>query len=221
MSLEEFIPDIESSDAWWNSAEASKEVSEKFKESVKKATAWIWRTQKDEKKAKKYDLLLANFLVKIIVDKRYDIVLESLFRTMDYWYTSNFVLWIISLINTDVSNKIRETSNKEKIIFNYKSATNIEFNDNDIPEEVKNRINFWIEDIIDSLIIDYSNIQIKRIHELLENDSKIINYYTANIFSFFLKEINIKIDNKKALNISDFIISEVNKSIKNIKINNL
>jgi len=221
MSLEEFIPDIESSDVWWNSAEASKEVSEKFKESVKKATAWIWRTQKDEKKAKKYDLLLANFLVKIIVDKRYDIVLESLFRTMDYWYTSNFVLWIISLINTDVSNKIRETSNKEKIIFNYKSATNIEFNDNDIPEEVKNRINFWIEDIIDSLIIDYSNIQIKRIHELLENDSKIINYYTANIFSFFLKEINIKIDNKKALNISDFIISEVNKSIKNIKINNL
>ncbi len=70
MSLDEFTPDIESSEGGWNSAEASKEVSEKFKEAVKKA--------------KKYDFLLANFLVKIIVDKKYDPILERLFKTMDY-----------------------------------------------------------------------------------------------------------------------------------------
>ena len=218
MSLEEFNPDIESPENWWNSAEISGEVSEKFKESVKKATSWIWRTQRDEKKAKKYDLLLASFLVQIILDKRYDKILESLFRTMDYWYTSNFVLWVVSLINIEISNKIRDISNKKYIVFNYKSVESIEFDDNNLPFEIKNRINYWIEDIIDSIIIEYSNIQTKRVIKLLEKDSKIINYYIANVFTFFLDEINIKISNNKALNISDFIITEINKSIKNIEL---
>lgn len=221
MSLEEYTPDIDSSESWWNSAEASKEVSEKFKESVKKATSWIWRTKKDEKKAKKYDYLLANFLVRIIVDKKYDWILQSLFKTMDFWYTSNFVLWIVSLVNMEVSDKIREISNKEKINFQFKSDSKLEFNDSDLPLEIKNRINHWIEDIIDSLTIEYSNIQTKRVLELLETDKSVINYYTANIFAFFLEEINIEISNSKALNIADFIISEVRKSIKNIKINNI
>jgi hypothetical protein len=41
------------------------------------------RTQKDEKKAKKYDMLLAGFLVKIIIDKKYDFILNPLFSTLD------------------------------------------------------------------------------------------------------------------------------------------
>jgi hypothetical protein len=125
------------------------------------------------------------------------------------------------LINIEVSDKIREISNKEKIDFQYNSEESIEFNDNHLPIEIRNRINYWIEDIIDSLTIDYSNIQTKRILELLESDTKIINYYTANIFAFFLEEINIQISNNKALNIADFIISEVRKHTKNIKIDNI
>jgi hypothetical protein len=41
------------------------------------------RTQKDEKKAKKYDMLLAGFLVKIIIDKQYDFILSPLFSCLD------------------------------------------------------------------------------------------------------------------------------------------
>ncbi len=218
MSLDEFIPNIESSESSWNSSEVSKEISEKYKESSKKSSAWIKRTQKDEKKAKKYDFLLANLLVAIIVDKKYDTILERLFKTMDYWYTSNFVVWIMSIINIDVSNKIRELSNKEKVNFNYKSEENIKFSDNNLSEEVKIRINQWIEDIIDSLTIEYSNIQTKKIIELLKNDKEVINQYIALIFIFFLKDINISISKNEALNISDFIISEVINNIKKLDI---
>ena len=56
MWLEDFTPEIESSEWWWNSAESIKEVSEKFKEASKKSQAKVQKTQKDEKKAKKYDL---------------------------------------------------------------------------------------------------------------------------------------------------------------------
>lgn len=218
MGLEDFSPDIESSEWTWKSSEAISEVSEKIKESSKKAAAWVKRTKQDEQKAKKYDFLLAWFLVKIIVDKKYDFILTELFKVMDDWYTSNFTLWILSLINTEISNKIRENNTKPLIVFKYEVKENVDFDNNNIDVEIKNRINYWIEDIIDSVIIDYSNIQTKKIIDLLQKDESIIFSYIANILWFFLKWLNINISKKQALSISDFIVNEVLKSIKKLKI---
>lgn len=44
MGLEDFVPS-----EWMDSWPKSAEISEKFKESIKKASAWIKRVQKDEK----------------------------------------------------------------------------------------------------------------------------------------------------------------------------
>ena len=180
MGLEDFSPDIESSEWGFQANEKVSEVSEKIKESSKKAAAWVKRTKQDEQKAKKYDFLLAWFLVKIIVDKKYDFILEELFKVINHSYPSNFVLWILSLINIEISNKIRENINKELINFSYKSIELKDFDDNNIDLEVKNRINYWIEDIIDSVTIEYSSIQTLKIIELLENDNDIIVNYIFN-----------------------------------------
>jgi len=218
MGLEDFSPDIDSSEWTWKSSEAISEVSEKIKESSKKAAAWVKRTKQDEQKAKKYDFLLAWFLAKIIIDKKYDFILEELFRVINHSYPSNFVLWVLSLINTEISNKIRENNKKENINFSYKSNELKEFDDANIDLEIKNRINYWIEDIIDSVTIEYSSIQTIKIINLLEKDDKIIVNYIANIMFYFLKSINVNISKNKALNISDFIISETLKSIKKLNI---
>jgi len=218
MGLDDFSPEIESYEWVWKSSEAISEVSEKIKESSKKAAAWWKRTKQDEQKAKKYDFLLAWFLVKIIVDKKYDFILSELFKVMDNWYTSNFTLWILSLINTEISNKIRENNTKPLIVFKYEVKENVDFDNNNIDVEIKNRINYWIEDIIDSVIIDYSNIQTKKIIDLLQKDENIIFSYISNILWFFLKWLNINISKNQALSISDFIVSEVLKSIKKLKI---
>lgn len=218
MGLDDFSPDIESSEWVWKSSEAVSEVSEKTKESSKKSAAWVKRTKQDEQKAKKYDFLLAWFLVKIIVDKKYDFILNELFKVMEDGYTSNFTLWILSLINTEISNKIRKNNTKPLINFNYSRKEVIDFDSNNIDLEIKNRINYWIEDIIDSVIIDYSNIQTIKIIELLEKDESIIFSYISNILWFFLKWLNINISKKQALSIADFIVNEVLKSIKKLKI---
>ena len=210
MSLDELSFDLDSNISE-NSAEKISEVSEKFKESIKRASAWIAKTQKD-------DFLLASFLVKIIIDKKYDSLLENIFKVIDFWYSSNFVLWILSLINIEISHKIRELSKKQEISFNFISEENIEFNDNNINKNIKNRINFWIEDLIDILSIEFSNIQNKRNIDLLEKDNKIIVLFTAQIFSFFLKGVNISIQKEKAISISNFIISEVKQNIKKLQI---
>jgi Zn ribbon nucleic-acid-binding protein len=220
MWIEEYIPSPESSEWGWNSKEAAPEVVEKSRESAKKSSAWIARTQKDEKKAKKYDLFLAWFLVKIIVDKKYDFILVKLLKASNFWYTSNFTLWILSLINIEISNKIRQHNNKTPINFSYKADKIIAFNSSELPKKVQDRINYWIEDIIDCITLEYSNIQTEKVINCLENDKNwIINDYISDILTFFLKNINIIINENEAQNVTLFIISEVSKSIKKLEIN--
>lgn len=218
MWLEDFSQNYESNEWVWN-AEASVEVFfEKLKESTKKYQAKTQKTQKDEKKAKKYDILLAWFLVKIIVDKKYDFILEKLFNTIKIWFSSNFILWILSLININISNKIREISNKEKINFSYKPDSIITFQDNDIHFEIQKRINLWVEDIIDAVSIEYSHIQTQNIIILLEKQSKEIIEYSKEILIFFLKDINIIIKDSQANDIVIFILNEVSKVLKKLEI---
>ncbi len=222
MWIEDYSPDIDSSEWVSNSSETAKDSSEKYKESSKKAQAKVSKTRKDEKKAKKYDFLLAGFLVKIIVDKKYDSILDTLFPSIHEWYPSNFILWILSLINTDISDKIRGVSNKWLIKFDY-NINNItqEFNDSKIDPEIKSRINYWVEDITDSVTLEYSSIQTQKLKELLIKDENILLIYTSKVFSFFLKELNINITKSKSNNISNFILSEVKKSIDKLKIQNI
>lgn len=217
MSLEDFSW-VDSGPSLWNSTDKIWEVSEVFKEAVKRASSWIKRTQKDEKKAKKHDLLLANFLVKIIINKKYDPLLDYLFKSIDEWYTSNFLLWILSLINVEISNKIREFSNKNLIKFDYLSLEErIDFNDNEVDEKIRDRINFWIEDMVDIISIEYSSLLTEKLLNLLKED-KIIIIFMSNIFTFFLDDLNINISKSKSDDISLFILSEIKKSLKNLDI---
>ena len=218
MSLEEFTPDLDTSENNWSSPESGKEMSEKFKQQVRKAWEWIKRTKKDEKKAKKQDMLLANFLVKIIINKKFDDLLETLFKLIDSWYPSNFLLWILSLIYIEISNKIRESNNLDKIIFEYRSSEKIKFDDSSIDSKVKDRINYWVEDIILSVSADYSHILTERLIRLLEKKNDNIVNFVSSIFIFFLKEINIEIAEKESISISNFILSESHKKIKSLDI---
>lgn len=217
MSLEEFVPDIDSSEWVWSSPEASKEVSEKLKESVKRSAAGIKRTQKDEKKAKKHDILLAGFLVQIIIDKKYDSILEPLFTALNSWYSSNILLGILSLIKIEISDKIRLFSGKEKIHFSYYNNEPVEFNDHQIPEDIRKRINYWIDDIIDTVTTDVSNVKTQ---ELLYafHDLEIISTFMSTVFSFFINSLNMTISDSKSYHICQFIAQEIEKEIKKIKI---
>jgi hypothetical protein len=214
MWIEDYTPEIESDEWWWNSAEVKEEASEKYKKSSQKAAKKVQKVKKDEKKAKKYDFLLAGFLVKILLDKKYDSLIDSIFKTIHFWYPSNFVLWILSLINLEISNKIREITNNNKIKFEYKiQKEEINWNDNNIDIKIRNRINSWVEDINLSIKIEYSEIQTLKLKELLIKNEEILINYISKVFVFFLKEINISITNKKSENIAEFILSVIKKNI--------
>jgi len=218
MWLEDFSPEIESWEWVWNSQENVTEFLEKVSKTAQKSQSKVQKAGKDEKKAKTYDLLLAWFLVKIIVDKKYDFILEKLFTCIHKWFSSNFILSILSLINTDISIKIRQNSKKEIIEFDFKSKEIIEFHDNDIPPLIQKRINEWIEDIIDCISIEYSHLKTHSLIILLHKQNQDINEYISGILSFFLKESNIIIKQSQSKDISLFIINEVLKVLKNLEL---
>ena len=213
MSLEEFTPS-ESPESWANTAE----VSEKLKEAIKRWTAGMKRTQKDEKKAKKYDMLLAGFLVKIIIDKKYDFILSPLFSCLDKWFSSNLVLWILSLVHEEISEKIKTLSWKQYSPYTFKYDESQEFNDATVDKQVKQRINSWVEDISDIITLEYSSIQITELRKNFITNKETLLIFTTQIFKFFLHNSNITISDTALFSISEFILWEVENGIKNLEV---
>jgi hypothetical protein len=125
----------------------------------------------------------------------------------------------LSLIYLPISDKIRELSKKPKINFHYnKHFSKIEFNDSSLDEEIKTRINLWIEDIIDILSIEYSFMQTMRMLELFKHKDEIIVEFTSLVFSFFFSEINIEITKSKSESYSRFILSEIKSKVEKLEI---
>ena len=202
MGLEEFIP--QESDEQWSSWA---EIAEKAREGIKKWTAWSKRVRKDEKRAKQYDMSLANFLVKILLEKKYDTLFDSMFGSIHAGIPSNLVMWILSLIYPDISNYIREFSGKEALDFHFSSSETINFSDSDLPEPVKQRINDWIEDIIDILRHDPSTVFVDKTIDAIKNSEEIYVFWTK-VFIYFMNESNIYVRESKARDYVDFIFKE-------------
>jgi hypothetical protein len=55
---------------------------------------------------------------------------------------------VLSLIYLPISDKIREFTLKEKIVFDYSTEERIKFDDNKLDDKIKLRINQMLEDII-------------------------------------------------------------------------
>jgi hypothetical protein len=210
MSIEEYSAPDESWEAWSQSSE----ISEKYKAAAKKAGAGIKRTQNDEKKAKRYDFLLAKFLVEMILKKKYDNLLGGLFACLDAGYGTNFLLWILSLIYLPISYEIRSASGKTPIIFEYiPSNKELQFDDHDLAPEIRDRVNAWIEDMEAVVTLEVSSIITKRTLGLILYDEK-VRAFTSDVFAFFFLELNISITQAKAKSYSEFILWELEKSLK-------
>ena len=182
--------------------------SEVYKEEVKRWDAQVKKTRKDEKKAKKQDLLLAKFLVKILIDKRYDNIFPDLFKSFDVWVPSNLILWILSLVYLEISNEIRSHIDKKNISFNYFSEETITFSGNNLPQEVKDRINFWVEDIVVIILLNSSEVYTKRIISNIKKSEELKNF-TWYVLKYFLSEINIYMSDETSKEYAVFIMNKV------------
>lgn len=209
MGLNNFSADIDWQDeAWvpmWN---ISEKVSDVYKEEIKRWDAQAKKTRKDEKKAKKQDFLLAKFLVKILIDKRYDSLFPDLFKSFDAGVPSNLILAILSLVYIEISNEARISVDKKLINFSFYSEETINFSWNNLPEDVKDRINSWVEDIITIILFNASDVYTKRIIETIKESQELKNF-TSWVLKYFLSEINIYISEETSSEYAVFIMNNI------------
>jgi len=209
MGLNDFSADIDWQDeagvSMWN---VSEQISEVYKEEVKRWAAQAKKTKKDEKKAKQQDMLLAKFLVKILIDKRYDSLFPDLFKSFDSWVPSNLILGILSLVYIEISNELRVSVDKNLIQFNYHSEETISFTGNNLPQAVKDRINYWVEDILAVITLNPSKVYTKRVIASIKNSPE-LKIFTTSVFKYFLEEINIYMSDKVLSDYSNFILNKV------------
>jgi hypothetical protein len=235
MWLEDGYDNIDSGEPGWEkSQETAKEAQEK-KEKSSKAIAWIQRTRKDEKKAQKDNDILFEIIVDIIRNKDYDVILPFVIDLIRIWIPSNLILWVISLIFDEATYIIRNNyfawnhsividtkkSKEFRLSLNYtKTDEVIEFDDNNINETIKNRINEWIEDIINVISYDPSSIITNKFFILMsewDNRKMVINYITW-VITFFLFKLNISIEKWKAFRYSEYILDEVVRKLKSLNL---
>ena len=128
MSLDDFESNFESNaDATEGGKESAistiQEKIEKYqqkKEKSSKALAGIQRTQKDEKKAKRDDAVLARIIAYFLKDEQYSTTIEATLLMIDGGFSSNLIIGIISLVFTPATRLIREyfahPSNQKELI---------------------------------------------------------------------------------------------------------
>lgn len=220
MSAEEFMwfdaPDVASED--WNSVNSANsiEVSEKEKKKAAEAKAWQQRVRKDEKKAHDMNDLLAGFLLKILRDKKYDFVVEHIVDALSYGVPSNFILWVISIIFPEISDKVREFKWKELVNFEYYSDERISFSDSALPEEVKQRINSYIEDVVDITTHNPSSVITEILLDSLNSD--VVKNYFSEIFSVFFNSINVSISKWEISSFVNYVLSEIKANLNDLNV---
>jgi len=209
MWVNDFHWDIDWTDESWISMwNVSEQISEAYKEEVKKGDKKAKKSRKDEKKAKQHDMLLAKFLVKILIDKSYDKLLPSLFKAFDSGVPSNLILWIMSLVYIDISHSIRQSVWKPSVSFNFTIQETLNFSGDNLPQEVKNRINAWVEDVHSVISFNPSKVYTQRVFESIK-DSQELYSFAVNVFIYFLSETNIYIKPKIAQEYVWFIFQKI------------
>gem|GEM_PF-6729289 len=93
----------------------------------------------------------------------------------------------------DISKAIRDISGKSHIKFDFKSELVKDFDDSDMPKELRDRINHWVEDMMDVVAMESSAILTKRLIDLLDNYDESLHNFIKEVFVYFFKSVNINI----------------------------
>ncbi len=69
----------------------------------------------------------------------------------------------MSLVYMDISHTIRDSISRERIEFNFHEEETLNFSGNNLPQEVKDRINAWVEDIASVISFNASSMYTRRV----------------------------------------------------------
>ena len=90
----------------------------------------------------------------------------------------------------------------------YYSEEMMNFSGEALPQEIKDRINSWVEDIHAIILLNPSNVYTKRIIASIQTSDDLY-IFTQHVFVYFLSELNIYISEDTAQEYTSFILKKI------------
>ena len=221
MSLDSF--DIEDSPDG-SAPEAASEQHEKQRDKSSKAMAGIARSRKDEGKGKKAADILFTFLVELLKFPDYDVFINPIFDALKLNIPSVYLVGILTLISRKASNTIRsQYGGKDMPLITAEppsESTKIAFQNKTLRQDIRTRINEWIEDMFLATTKDPSSILTIKFLQLLDrkNEREVFVICIQTAISFFFFSKNIVISEGESHAFATFILLELEKKIRSLSL---
>lgn len=172
------------------------EQSEQQREEAAAALAGIQRTQKDEKKAAKYDVWLAELVKKLLQSSVYDHVITQLVPLLNARCPSHLLLWYLLPLSDEYMMKTRESLGLSIAeippllpVAERKAYTE------PLDPNLSKHLNIWMETLRGCIIIDPSQTMTKKINDMMNTmHEEWLVKLSAHVLAHFLYDRGVNIE---------------------------
>ncbi len=172
------------------------EQSEQQREEAAAALAGIQRTQKDEKKAAKYDVWLAELVKKLLQSSVYDHVITQLVPLLNARCPSHLLLWYLLPLSDEYMMKTRESLGLSIAeippllpVAERKAYTE------PLDPNLSKHLNIWMETLRGCITVDPSQTMTKKINDMMNtmHEEGLVKL-SAHVLAHFLYDRGVNIE---------------------------
>lgn len=187
------------------------EQSEQQREEAASAIAWIARTQKDEKKAAKYDILLSELVKKLLQNSVYDHIINQLVPLLNSRCPSHILLGYLLILSDEYLLIVRKELwlKQVSIPLHTKNGEKKPYTE-PLDADFTLHLNIWIETLKWCITLDPSQTATKKIQEMINTTyEEWLIKLSAHVLAHFLYDWCITIEPADAAKLARWITNKM------------
>jgi hypothetical protein len=196
------------------------EQSEQQREEAAAALAGIARTQKDEKKAQKYDVWLSELIKKLLQSSVYDHVINQLVPLLNARCPSHILLGYLLPLSDEYMIVVRETLGLTPA--NIPARMNVSERktySEPLAPELSSHLNIWMETLKGCITIDPSQTSTKKVNDMMNTVHEDgLTKLSAHVIAHFLYDRGIDIQPADAARVARGITKKMLLLIQGIQV---
>lgn len=180
---------------WLNLSGKVAEQSEQQREEAAAALAGIAKTQKDEKKAQKYDIWLSELVKKLLQSSVYDHVINQLVPLLNVRCPSHLLLGYLLPLSDEYMVLVRESLGLTQVTLpNHTPFTERKTYSEPLDTELARHLNIWMETLKGCITIEASQTSTKKINDMMNDiHEEGLVKLSAHVIAHFLYDHGIDI----------------------------
>ena len=205
---------------WLSLGNKVNEQSEQQREEAASALAGIQRTQKDEKKAQKYDVWLSELVKKLLQSSVYDHVINQLVPLLNARCPSHILLGYLLPLSDEYMNTVRNNLGLAAIDIPPVSHTVWrQAYSEPLAPEIARHLNIWMETLKWCITIDPSETSTQKINDMMNDiHEEWLIKLSAHVIAHFLYDRGIDIPPGDAARVARGITKKMILLIQGIKV---